>query len=499
MTRRAIAYVRKSTAEAERRSLTEQEADLRRHADALGLQVVDVLAEEASAYAERERPVFSRALAAVEQGEAEALLCWALDRFSRRGAGHVMGLVDQGLRLVTLDGIDTSQEHGRMQVAVMAEAARLESLRISLRTKRAKAAARDDGRWHAGRAPYGYRTEGQGRTLRLVPHAEEAAAVRRIADHLAECGSIASIVRTLNEEGVPTPAGEAWKAKGQGLHWTAQSVKSLMRSPALAGFLPHQGEALRDDDGARIVAHEPIVPAEVWDRVQLALNARRRSARHGGNNGGGRPRSRLLSGLLRCTCGVALTANSRGYSCSAPKGTGVPHVRITSSVEHIVPRLALRRLATLEPDSPELLAVAEAWATETGQAPDAGERRIREDAVEVARAEVDRVVRLVAKGLIEEDEAARLLPDLRAAVREAEARLAELGASAVDVSALLDLAATADTPEADPTGEGSAWAALSTADQRAVLAALLETVDVLPTTRGARNVKARLRPVWREA
>jgi DNA invertase Pin-like site-specific DNA recombinase len=483
--------------ETERRSISEQETDLRRQAAALGVAVVDVQAEEASAYAERERPVFTRVLAAVESGEADVVLCWSLDRFSRRGAGHVMGLVDKGLRLVTLDGIDTTQEHGRMQVAVMAEAARMESSRISTRVRRAKSAARDEGRWHGGRPPYGYRISGKGRSLVLVVEPAEAVTLREAARQVIAGESLYAVVGWLNESGAPTPAGAAWKAKGKGLLWSSTSLKSALSTPTLAGWLPHDGDVVRDESGAAVVAHEAILPPPDWRAVQAALAARAATA-PGAVSTGGRPPSRLLSGMLHCPCGTVLTANAQGYRCAGPKGRpGDRHSAVRRSAENLVASMVLRRLGALEPGDPELEAVAVAWGRMTGQQND-HERRLRADAVDVARSEVDRVIRLVAKGIVDEDEAARTLPDLRAAVVRAEGALADLGPSSVDVTFLLDLGQSADDPELGPLGKGSAWDNLSPALRRTVARAVLERVEVAVAQQGARDMAARLSPVWRK-
>lgn len=492
---RAIAYVRKSSVETERRSISEQETDLRRHAATLGVDVVAVMAEEASAYAERERPVFSRVLTSVEAGEADVVLCWSLDRFSRRGAGHVMGLVDKGLRLVTLDGIDTSHEHGRMQVAVMAEAARMESTRISSRVRRAKAAAREEGRWHGGRPPYGYRIDGKGRELRLVVEPVEAEALQAAARRQVAGESLYSVVGWLNETEVPTPAGAAWKAKGMGLLWTSTSLKSALKTPALAGWLPHQGDVVRDGTGAATVAHDAILPPVEWRAVQAALAARAATA-PGAKDTGGRPPSRLLSGLLRCSCGTVLTANAHGYRCAGPRGRSGRHTSVRKVSEDVVAEMVLRRLQALEPGDEALEAVATFWGETTGQQND-HERRLRVDAVEVARSEVDRVVRLVAKGIVDEDEAARTLPELRAAVSRAEGALAELGPASVDVSFLLDLVAAADEPEAGPLGPGSPWDRLTPTLRRSVVKAVVDHVHVQPTGQGTRDVAGRLIVAWR--
>jgi len=490
---RAVAYVRKSNVESERRSLREQEALVRRHAEALGMVIVDVVAEEASAYAERERPAFARALQAVEEGHADAVVAYALDRFSRRGAGHVMALVDKGLRIVTVaENIDTADSSGRLTVAVMAEAARLESERISQRVRRSKAAAREAGRWHAGPAPFGYRTEGRGLALRLAIVPVEAAVIRDAAERIIAGASLTSIVREWNAKGLRTRRGNAW---------TRIALKGLLTSPTIAGWLPHRGDVVRGPDGAPVVAHEAIVPPPTWRRLQVALKAR--SDAYPDAKTVGRPRTALLSGLLRCACGSVLTVGKIGsprptkvYRCSERTAPG-PHVVIRPTVEDVVARAVLRRLAALDPDDDAWTPVLDAWAVLSGASTSDAERLAREDDVAFARERLDRVLRLVADGVISEDEARDAVAPLRDELRRAEARLREVPPPAVDVSVLLDLRSAADDPDADVLAPGGPWDALGIPVQRRVIAATVERIDVAPTRPGTRDVATRLTYHWR--
>jgi DNA invertase Pin-like site-specific DNA recombinase len=497
----SLIYVRKSTVEAERRSLEEQEADARALASRLGLPVQVVLREEASAYAERERPRFTEALRLAEE-RGLVILAWSIDRFSRKGAEAVIPLLPRkgaaAVRLVTCDGDDTADPEKRLLIILKAEMALQESERIGRRVTRARAAARAAGAWAGGNATFGYRIVGSGRSRRLEVDPEAAAVIHQMAEAVLAGTPVRTVAARLNAAGVRAPRA----ASG---NWSHVSVKRALMTPALAGWLPHNGDVVRDAEGAPVVAHEAILSPDTWERLQARLRALGGRRDDGSRTSGGRPPSTLLAGLLVCPCGYRMGADrSTGhYRCGGPRGDGRVHTTAKlQAVEDAVSLMVLRRLAALaadDPDAPEVVAVAEAWAGLTGQAGDASERRVRADAVEAAQERLRRTARMVAEGILDHEDAAPMLADYRTALRAAEARAAELGPSTADVSFLMDLAQSAANPEGSPIGPGSAWAALDLSTQRAVLQAVLLGVDVAPADQGARDVEARLSPRWRGA
>lgn len=461
----ALLYKRKSTVELERRSLGEQDTASRDLAARLGLPVLGDVIEEASAYAERERPKFTAALKRAAE-ERLVIITWSIDRFSRKGAEAVLPLLksDAPLRLVTVDGDDTADDKQRLIIIIKAEMALQYSQQLGRNVKRARAAARNAGLWAAGRAPYGYQIAGQGRNRHLEVDAAEADVVRDVAARVLAGERIGTIVGDLNRKGVPGPSGGVWRHR---------TLKRTLLTPAVAGFLP-QGRDMVRDDGQPVVTHEPILPVDVWDRLQF-LNWEPQP--------GGRPPKTLLSGLLRCACGAAMGGNGPKYVCPAPRGTGQAHVSIgRQQADGLVEDLLLGRLVwlgTLDETDPRVLTVAEAWGAVTGDDADRTERLRRQDAVETATSRLQRTVRMVAEGLVDEADAAPLLADYRQQLRTAEARLAELGPSKVDVGQLLEMT----RPQ---------WEALGPR-QRLVLRAAVDSIEVRP---GRGPVAQRLHVNW---
>lgn len=145
------------------------------------------------------RPGLSKALEAVESGQAGALVVAKLDRLSRSlldFAGLMEQSRQQGWALVALDlGVDTSTPQGELMAAVLATFAQFERRLISQRTKAALQA----------KAAQGIRL-GRPRT---VP----ALAVQRISELRQQGLTWRDLADTLNAEGVPTGRdGASWHA-----------------------------------------------------------------------------------------------------------------------------------------------------------------------------------------------------------------------------------------------------------------------------------------------
>ena len=107
------------------------------------------------------------------------------------------------------------------------------------------------------------------------------------------------MARILNEKGYRTKFYTSRRDRVQGgKKFTKTTIQRLLTSPFYIGKIVHKGEVY---DGK----HEPIIPLDLWERVQSILTANRDS--------GARPRKQnvytyLLQGLVRCgKCGGGMT------------------------------------------------------------------------------------------------------------------------------------------------------------------------------------------------
>ncbi|MFC7883645.1 recombinase family protein [Streptomyces sp. NPDC057376] len=286
----------------------------------------------------------------------DALVCWRFDRLVRSMA-DVFALAEwakahrkmivfaegPGGRLV-LDFRNPLDPITHLLVMVFAFAAEMEAQAIRERVNGAQAAMRTmELRWRGARPPYGYmpqELETGGWTLVQDPKAVKV--IERIMRDLF-AGKTASTVSTeLNAEGVPSPrdhwslrqgrktGGKTGATKGKNVSrekfsWRPAMLSRLMRSYALLGWKTHDGNPVRDSNGAPVMSTtEPILTREEFDAIGSLLDSRKTKQT---------PRKdskALLLGVIFCaSCGGRVYADlqkgtykcgysSRGQQCERP-------------------------------------------------------------------------------------------------------------------------------------------------------------------------------------
>lgn len=494
----AALYLRRSRKDlGTNRSLAEQEAECRTLAVSRGLDVVEVYRERegtgASARSRQPRPEWDRALADLDAGDRfRTVIVWALDRADRRGAASLGALLDKhaasGRRILGVDGTDTGDDRQRLATIVRGEIAREEAENIGKRVARTKRSRRADGRWLGGRPPYGLRVvEGH-----VEPDPETAPLARRIADEALAGRSLWQITHDLNAEGDPGPRGNGWRIG---------SIAQMLRAPAFAGLqsfrqkLPSGGwpaiaEVYRDEETGEPVSVGVgiITPAE-RSRILAALGRRTRDDSRTARRGKREVRS-LLGDVLRCDgCGGRAATSGASYRCAAlstGRNCEAPFVAPRDGLDEYVSGRFLSRLAALEPGDPLLVEIAARWVARTD--PDTVADRVEAEAnVEAVDADLARARRLAVSGVLTEAEAAEEIGRLRELRERAVQRLAALPSPAIDVSPLLDLAASRE-----------AWAALPVAEGRAYLGLAVREVHV--SRAGRRGIRfdpaARVDVLW---
>ena len=305
---KAIVYSRVSTDAQERdgTSLDSQERACAEFAAERGWQVVQCI-RDAGSGALLERDGLNELRAALRQGEANAVVAYAVDRLSR-SQNHIGILFDEfdsagvTMEFVTERFEDTAV--GRFILAARAFIAEVEREKIVERTTRGKAERARSGRipQATGRGLYGYhydRASGH-----RVVNDEQAFVVRRIFEDFAAVGSIVGITNALNEEATPTYTGGMWST------WT---IRNMLLNPAYSGRTiyrrtrarhrrdPSTGRRRRvvevrdQSEWIEIPGATPaIVPEPLFEAVQTRLldPERRRAAK--------RKHDYPLGGIVRC-------------------------------------------------------------------------------------------------------------------------------------------------------------------------------------------------------
>lgn len=299
----AIIYCRVSTdRQADRGvSLSVQEGDCRRLAEAAGDAVLDVLVDPGEDSGTLDRPAMQRLLARLASHNAEAVYVWDLDRFSRDIVDQIMVcrmLEDRGQRIISVrQRIDYTTADGRTYTHILAALAQgeREKLRERVRAAQMEKIARGEPQQPA---PLGYEYDGK----QWVIEPEGAKLVRDIFRvYAAGTVGFAGVAAWLRDTGVPPVRG--------GRYWRDSVVRAILTNRAYIGILKW-GEHVYEGD------YEPIIPRELWQRVQERIERR----------GDIHPRT-LNASIASCyTCGVcgshvlcAKAAVHRYYQCGAQR------------------------------------------------------------------------------------------------------------------------------------------------------------------------------------
>ncbi|MFF1634953.1 recombinase family protein [Leifsonia sp. NPDC058248] len=336
MPKRAVLYLRLSNASDTSTSIARQEADLRALAEREGWDVTATLTDEGIS-GRKSRANAVEALRMIADGEADVLVVWKFDRWSRQGLSAVAQLIGtldarpDTLFVAMADGLRSDQPTWRIIAAILSEVARIEAENTSLRVRSSMHALKHSGRFSGGNVPYGYRPapnpHGEGRILLVDP--AEAATIREIAERLLDGNdTIPRIILDLHARAVPAPRSAYRKAVQAGRdpdglatgRWQLTSIMGMLTGDAILGRMKHQGELVLGDDGLPAQVWEPIVDLHTVQRLRARVNDPR-----GASSRKRKPyMARLLSGLVYCKlCGTKMYVNTGrnggpGYRCAGP-------------------------------------------------------------------------------------------------------------------------------------------------------------------------------------
>jgi site-specific DNA recombinase len=457
---KAAVYVRKSTGDERAASLRNQEEDCRSLAERLGFEpeVFVEAGRSASEYANGDRPVWEGLQRRLD--EFRCVIAWRQDRFSRDELDwhrFVRACGVAGVRIVTAaDGIDVDPDDPDLLTpSVRAAVAAQESRNTSMRVRRGLASVAANGMPHGGLRRFGYRREEK--NLVVVP--AEAEIVREAAGRVLEGETLRSIVRDLNDRGVPTVRGG---------RWYVGSLRYLLLGSTINGRRSEASEP----------RWEPILDDETWAAVRRRLATTPRGTV-------ARPGRRLLRGFARCgRCGARLVGASRtksgipDYVCHRPEDGGCGRVRITAvPLEEFVRDVVVTHAA--------VPAVRKALAN-------GSDRR----EIERASRRLEELERIAEEIASEFGTGKR---DRRAYHVAAEANEGERASVERQLHALVSRSSPilADAPRTE-VALRRWWDAVDDDRRRALIDAVVERIDILPGRRGPNALQHdRVGVVWR--
>jgi Recombinase/Recombinase zinc beta ribbon domain/Resolvase, N terminal domain len=241
---------------------------------------------------------------------------------------------------------------GRLTLNILLSFAQFEREIISERTRDKLSAARRKGKWVGGNPVLGYDVDPRGG--RLLINQEEAERVREIFSICARTETIAHAVREVNARGLKT---KDWISKAEKHHrgrdFQHSTLELLIRNVIYKGQILHKGVPYPGE-------HEPLVSAELWERVGEQHKAGARKAKPH------RKVHTLLAGFLYCgRCGSSLSVTytvrrstrHAYYICVDCKKRAEPSERIRPVATMHLEASLIRELEPILGDEPGEIAI----------------------------------------------------------------------------------------------------------------------------------------------
>lgn len=423
-----------------------QEADGRRRAAELGLQVLDhhVFTDNDTTAADATvtRPGFEALLQGALAGDFGTVIVHDQSRLVRQPADmeRVIGTFTVAqVALVPLVGTsDLTSPEGKLYARFNTLLGSYEVEKVRARVLRKMRDNAEKGEPCSGTPAYGFAAD------KINHDPAEAARVREAVDRVNDGESLNAIATSWNAQGVATKKG--------GAKWRGDSVRRIIMNPAVAGLRVHQGKVL---EGV-VPVWSPIVDLEAWQlAVKKLTNPSRRTAAS--------TRQCLLTRLIECgACGSTMNHKidkSPKYYCRHCHGRMVDALQLEA---FLVGQMAGYL------DSPE---VAEAM-----------DRQREATGTDVLMGEIESI----------EADKLGLAADHGAGVISREEWKAALGPLNARLNALrAELGRTqADTVLSVWAGQGvaleSRWEALTVPEQRRLVATCFESVVIGPGKRTSR-------------
>ena len=416
-----------------------QEEDCRAFCASQSHLIVDVYRDvDISGFKRVVRPEFDRLLRDLATGRLDGFVSYRVERVLRNWRDWVrMEDIREkaGGFCLTLDGNDTRTATGRNQFELFVYMARMESERISERTKRKHLDSARKGLSHTGgHRPFGYERN------HAAIREDEAGHIREAVDRVLSGWTFTAVARDWYERGILTTAGKPW---------TTSNLRAMLGGPHLAGIRLH--------DGVPYPASWPGIISEDEHRRLLRFRVPvRRGPWH----------KCLLTGIVTCgQCGeflergpgkgdtVAYTCYKRPHKPNACGGVS----RQQRLVDAFVRDAVLARIEAGEMRRTDATSTA-ALEAEAG--------RIESALSDLADA-------MFSHRNISQSDYARLHAEL-------SARLAEINTAIV--------LATSRNQAFDPATVRAVWDTSGVEWRRAMILAFCERIEIFPSGRGARTL-----------
>lgn len=303
-----FAYCRKSTDTEEKQalSLDGQSEEIEDFCQKRGMQIKEELRESFSAK-KAGRPVFNLMIERLKRGEADGVVTYKADRLTRNytDLGILAELLETGIEIWdTTFGQYHIEQNGMFMLGLNASLAKQYIVNLAQDTKRGLMQKVEKG-WFPGWAPTGYKNNRVEKTIEVD---FETAPFIKKAFELYATGqySLIELADKLYKEGLKSRTGNSY--------FHRSTLAQILKNPFYYGVFRwrdkvHQGK------------HEPLIPEELFEKVQAMLEGRAVCPP--------KPEKKLFTygnQLMRCgECGCAITAEEH-YKISKATGEKLHYI-----------------------------------------------------------------------------------------------------------------------------------------------------------------------------
>lgn len=291
-------YARKSSESEDRQvqSIDDQISRLKTLANSLNISIKEIITESKSAKKPSNRPLFDEMLQRIENGEAQGILCWQINRLSRNpiDSGRVAWMLQQGV-LHSIQTIDKEYRPEDNVLLFSVETGMANQFIIDLKkTSRRGMEGKAERGWLPSRAPIGYLNDKLEHTI--VEDPDRFNLVRKMWDMMLTGSYTPPKILEIatNEWGLRTPK------------WVRSGNKEISKSGIYNMFSNFFYTGGFDWAGTRYSKgnHKAMITLEEYDRVQVLLGKK------------GRPRpqthNHAYTGEIQCgECGCMHTASTK--------------------------------------------------------------------------------------------------------------------------------------------------------------------------------------------
>ena len=315
-TRKAALYARVSSDKQDTDlSISAQLRAIREYAAKNGCSIVREFIDEAESGRTASRPAFKDmiALARTKNPPFSAILVWKLNRFARSRADSVTYktlLRNKGIEVISINEPVDDSPSGRLLEGVIESIDEFYSANLGQDIKRGMRENASRGFYNGSRPPYGFHRvtvkDGERMRNKLEPDPEDSVTLQtvlRIFDMASRDIGCKEIAKTLNHEGLRTTSDQ---------RWGRTTIYKILSNEAYTGTLVWGGRqgypAVRSGEPPIRVANAwpAVVAPETFQLVRRKMASKRPQVTHPRTV----PSFYLLSGMMFCHCGGAMTGHS---------------------------------------------------------------------------------------------------------------------------------------------------------------------------------------------